>query len=111
MEKVKQKVNKVLTSKGEEKAIKALQKTKWFKERDVDPETATKVYNKVCKKYKTGIGYVQPAGDDSWAFMVKTDNGEWVETVYAKTMNEGLYKCLLVLYVYLIKKVNLREEG
>lgn len=107
----------VREDKNRQKLVKALLKTKWLKKFDLDAIESTKLleklYRKVIKKYPGHISYVMSDGENqTWALMVKnSDTGEWIFTVYAVTLWEGLAKVLLVLYGYHILGYKFRNEA
>lgn len=92
-----------------------LSKTKWldrFSPDEITIEVLEKLYSKITKKYPGRIGYVQPAGDDSWVFMVNhVETGEWINSVYAKGFYEGLAKSIIVLYGHFIKNIPFKRSG
>ena len=93
----------------------ALSKTKWLEKYSQDTEKITisvleKLYEKIVEKYDAQIAYIQPAGDNSWAIMIKNNKTHaWVTTVYSKTLFEGMAKAILVLYGYLVKGTNFKK--
>jgi len=93
-----------------------LTKTKWLEKFADTPENLTldvleRLYKKVIKKYPAQIGYIQNAGDNSWAFSLKhTETHEWLYTIYAYTLWEGIAKSLIVLYAVFIKNIPLEER-
>lgn len=90
-----------------DKLRKAVIKTKWFARFDPEElslEVLENGYKKVSTKYEAGIGYVRSGSEESWTFMVKDfKTHEWVETIAALTLYEGLCKTILVLYGYIEK--------
>ena len=93
----------------------ALTKTKWlekYKPEEIDISVLEKLYRKVTNKYPGRIGYIQNAGDDSWAFMVRhEETGQWIHTAYAITLFEGIAKTILILYGYFIKGIKFNGKG
>jgi len=92
----------------------ALTKTKWlerFSPEELTIEVLEKIYRKVIKKYPGSLAYIQSAGEDSWAFMVRQEEtGAWIHTVYAITLFEGIAKVILVMYGYFIKGLTFKDE-
>lgn len=108
------KVEKVLSidirKPGSEKKLRQiLAKLSWFERfapEDITLDVLEKCYLKVTKKYPGELGYVLSSGDKSWVFMVRnSETGDWIHSVHAITLWEGLAKCLIVLYAHFIKNI------
>ena len=99
---------------SKEKLAKALSGIKWlkrFEPEEITVEILEKCFLKVCKKYPAEIGYIQKAGDDSWAIMLKrTDSGKWIATVYAITLFESLAKALIILFAHFEKEIAFHHD-
>ena len=101
--------------KENKKKIKSmLIKTKWFKRfniEDINIEVLEQGYRKVIEKYPALISYVHQSSRDSWAFNLKrSDNNQWIHTIYCNTLEEGMIKTMIVLYAYFIKGMRFRKE-
>ncbi len=95
------------------KLAEALTKTKWlrkFEAESLTVEILEKCFMKVTSKFPAHIGYIQKAGDESWAVMLKrTDDGKWITTVYAISLFEALAKSLIALYAHFEKGIEFHD--
>ena len=81
-----------------------------FELEDITPSTVEEGYNRIEKKYGVKVGYIQKASENSWSIMIRTKEGKWVETVFCNSLQEGMYKTILVLYGYLVKDIKFKVK-
>lgn len=69
-----------------------------------------KLVLKVQKVYPLTVAYIM-RNDDYYTLMLKrSDNHEWLQTIYARSMFEGFSKSLIFMYSYIKKNALSKKE-
>ena len=91
--------------------IEMLQTLPFFSVQEPTMDGLEAAMQKMQNKYPVSLSYIMrgPDRDNYYSFMIKrSDNNEWIHTVYARSMFEGFAKTVLVMFGYI--KKNFKKE-